>query len=158
MKTNKDYTTPFKHYGLITVPAGTKVTHQTACGLDEKIHFVNEYNWIDKNYPDFANILKMDVSSYGIDVPKEFIDYEIILPEVQSDGTPTNVYITEQEAIDKLGATLKRLSDFSNPIYNVMGKEYIIVDGVLHTMTPDWEEPDYPVRKTAPKFASYFAS
>lgn len=78
------------------------------------------------------------------------------MKETQSDGTPTSVYITEQEAIDRLGAVLTRHSDFSNPIYKVMGKEYIIVDGVLHTMTPDWEEPDYPVRKTTQKFSSFF--
>ena len=75
MKTNKAYTVNFKHYGEITVPAGTPVTHQTACGPDQKIHFVNSTKWIDENYKDIASILKHDVTYYGIDVPKEFIQY-----------------------------------------------------------------------------------
>lgn len=61
-------------YGLITVPAGTRLTHETAMGIDEKVHFVDAFGWIDTNYPDIANILKMDVSTYGIDVPVEYVD------------------------------------------------------------------------------------
>lgn len=79
-----------------------------------------------------------------------------ITEKTQSDGTPTRLYITQQEAIEKLGATFSRMSDFSNPIYKIMGKEYIMVDDVMHTMTPDWEEPNYPVRKTTLEFASFF--
>lgn len=73
MKTAKNYTTVFKHYGEITVPAGTRITHMTAMGMDEKIHFVNEFGWIDKNYPEFSSILKMDAQNYGIDVPIEYV-------------------------------------------------------------------------------------
>lgn len=75
MKTNKDYTLNFKHYGEITVPAGTPVTHKTACGIDEKVHFVASTKWIYENYKDIDSILKHDVVYYGIDVPKEFIQY-----------------------------------------------------------------------------------
>lgn len=75
MKTNKAYTVSFKHFGDIIVPAGTPVTHKTACGIDEKYHFVDSTKWIDENYPDIAGILKHDVIYYGIDVPKEFIEY-----------------------------------------------------------------------------------
>lgn len=74
MKTNKDFTLNFKFFGEITVPAGTKVTHQTACGIDENYHFVDEFGWIDENYSAVASILKMDAKSYGINVPKDFID------------------------------------------------------------------------------------
>jgi hypothetical protein len=76
MKTNKDYTTEFKHYGQITVPAGTTVTHQTACGIDEKIHFVNSFGWAKTNYPEISGILIHDLTYYGIDVPVEYVDYE----------------------------------------------------------------------------------
>ena len=75
MYTNKDYTVSFMNYGEITVPKGTKLTHQTACGIDKNYHFVSEYGWIDKNYPEFANILKWDVSHYGINIPKEFVKF-----------------------------------------------------------------------------------
>lgn len=69
----RDYTVDFMHYGKITVPKGTKVTHKTAMGLDESYHFVDEFEWIDKYYSAYSNILKHDVSYNGINVPKEFI-------------------------------------------------------------------------------------
>jgi len=50
MKTNKDYTTEFMHYGQITVPKGTMVTNMTACGIDKNYHFVNEYGWVKLYY------------------------------------------------------------------------------------------------------------
>ena len=74
MKTTKEYTTEFMHYGLITVPAGTEVTHQTACGIDENYHFVNSFGWVKTNYPNIANILMHDLTYHGIDVPKEYIE------------------------------------------------------------------------------------
>lgn len=77
MKTNADYTANFKHYGEITVPKGTKLTHMTACGIDKNYHFVNEFGWIENNYNNIAVILKMDAETYGINVPKEFVDYEL---------------------------------------------------------------------------------
>lgn len=76
MKTKKDYTVNFMHFGKVTVPQGTKLTHKTAMGIDRTYHFVDEFDWIDKNYPDYAPILKDEVSGRGINVPKEFVDYE----------------------------------------------------------------------------------
>ena len=76
MITNKDYTVEnFRGiYGSITVPKGTRVTHQTAMGIDKDYHFVNEFGWIDKNYPEIKQLLKHDVVYSGINVPKEFVD------------------------------------------------------------------------------------
>ena len=76
MKTKKNYKIDFMHFGEIIVPKGTKLTHQTAMGIDRTYHFVDEYDWIDKQYPAYANILKDEVSGRGINVPKEFVDYE----------------------------------------------------------------------------------
>ena len=70
----QDYTVKFMRYGEITVPKGTRTTHQTASGIDEFYNFVDEYGWIDENYPDIKNILKMDVSTYGINVPAKFLE------------------------------------------------------------------------------------
>lgn len=79
MKTNKDYTLNYTvaniSYGEITVPKGTSLTHQTASGIDKNHHFVNEYGWIEKNYADIASLLIHDVKHYGIDVPKEYVEY-----------------------------------------------------------------------------------
>lgn len=85
--TSQDYTTPYKHYGNITIPKGTKLTNQTATGKDENVHFVNEFAWIDANYSEIAPLLKHDVIHYGIDVPKEFvIDTTASHEETKADG------------------------------------------------------------------------
>jgi hypothetical protein len=73
MITNKDYTLNFRQLGLITVPKGTRVSHWTATGYDEKIHFVCEYQWIDTNYPEINKLLRHDIGFYGLDVPKEYV-------------------------------------------------------------------------------------
>lgn len=75
MKTKQDVTLNFMSYGQITVPKGTALTHETANGIDKNYHFVNSYGWIKSNYPDIASILKHDVYYYGIDIPKEFVDF-----------------------------------------------------------------------------------
>lgn len=76
MKTNQDFTTKFRDYADITVPKGTKLTHRTAMGIDKNYHFVDDFKWIAAAYPEIDNILKYDMMYYGIDVPKEFVDYE----------------------------------------------------------------------------------
>lgn len=78
MRTNKPYIAHFEagrtNYGMIVVPAGVAVTHQTACGIDKNYHFVNEFGWIDRDYPNIAKILKSDMDIYGLDVPSSYVD------------------------------------------------------------------------------------
>lgn len=76
MKTKQDVVVDFRQYGNITVPKGTRLSHITASGKDERYHFVSEFEWIDKNYPDIAFGLHFDASTYGINIPAEFVDYE----------------------------------------------------------------------------------
>lgn len=75
MRTKKDYTTNFKHYGQITVPKGTPVTNMTACGIDKNYHFVNSFSWVKSNYPEIDSILIHDLKYYGLNVPKEYIEF-----------------------------------------------------------------------------------
>jgi len=79
MKTNKDYTLHYKvansDYGMITVPKGTRVTNKTAVGVDDNYRFVDEFEWIKKNYPDISYPLTMDAIFYGINIPKEHVDF-----------------------------------------------------------------------------------
>ena len=63
-------------YRTQPVPEGTRVSHQTACGIDPNYHFVCEFDWIFKNYPMIAYMLKHDVKHYGINVPKEYVTKE----------------------------------------------------------------------------------
>ena len=79
MKTSQDYTLHFKvansDYGMITVPKGTRVTNQTANGVDENYHFVSDLSWVkhhESGLPQYGLI--HDLTYYGINVPKEFIE------------------------------------------------------------------------------------
>lgn len=74
MKTSKPYTFNYRGYGPITVPAGTKVTHQTALGPDPNYHFVDDLSWIERDYPTISGILRHDATYYGINVPKEYVE------------------------------------------------------------------------------------
>ena len=73
LRTNQDVTISFKHYGLITIPKGVRLTNQTACGIDEKYNFVDDLSWIKDKYPTISGILTHDAKYYGIDIPKEFV-------------------------------------------------------------------------------------
>lgn len=65
--TTQDVTLEFMHHGEITIPKGTRVTNQTALGVDENYNFVDDLSWID------SPILRHDATYYGINVPKEFV-------------------------------------------------------------------------------------
>lgn len=95
MKTIKPYTIEnYRNYGKITVPAGVAVTHQTASGIDPEYHFVNQFDWIKKDYPEISHpmMLPHDVVHYGINVPKEYINvyqeelFDEIFEEYASNG------------------------------------------------------------------------
>lgn len=76
MKTKEAVTLKFRDYGEITVPKGTRLTHQTACGVDKSYHFVADFGWIKEFYPTIDRVLQHDAVYYGINIPKEFVDYE----------------------------------------------------------------------------------
>ena len=80
MQTSKDYSLNFKvansDYGIITIPKGTPLTHQTAMGIDEKYHFVANTSWIKPHENGVIQYgLIHDINYYGIDVPKEYVEY-----------------------------------------------------------------------------------
>jgi len=73
MRTSKDYTIAnFRGYGELTVPAGTRITHNTACGYDEKYNFVADLSFMPGTTA--TNLAKHEAYYYGIDIPKEFIE------------------------------------------------------------------------------------
>lgn len=74
MKTSQDVTMNFRGMD-ITIPKGTKLTHRTACGIDNRYHFVDDLKWIDIKYPRINRVLKHEATFYGIDIPKEFVDF-----------------------------------------------------------------------------------
>lgn len=79
---------PFKvgrtDYGMLKIPAGTKVTHQTAAGYDENYHFIDEFEWLDRDpervaqakasrmsITSFNALIKSDMMTHGLNVPSD---------------------------------------------------------------------------------------
>ena len=82
MKTSKEYKVHFKaantDYGILTIPKGTLLTHQTANGFDEKYHFVNEFSWVELTEDGTKQFgLLHDLEYRGINVPKEYVSYDM---------------------------------------------------------------------------------
>ena len=82
MKTSKEYKVHFKaantDYGILTIPKGTLLTHQTACGPDENYHFVDDFSWVERNEDGSKQYgLLHDLEYRGIDVPKEYVSYDM---------------------------------------------------------------------------------
>ena len=74
---NKAFTGQFVFYegqklerfdALVTIPAGTEVSHNTAYGMDENYHFVCDFSCIEYHF-------HHDLTYHGANVPKEFIEY-----------------------------------------------------------------------------------
>lgn len=76
MRTKQDVKITFRHYGEIVVPKGTTLTHMTAVGENVNYHFVQDLSWIKKNYHDQWRPLYHDAYYYGINIPKEFVEYD----------------------------------------------------------------------------------
>lgn len=74
MITKEDYTVEFMHYGSIIVPKGTRTTHETATGIDKKYNFVDQFDWVKRDYPSFASILIHDLQIRGLNIPKEYLE------------------------------------------------------------------------------------
>lgn len=134
MKTSKSYTTEFRNYGTVTVPAGTKVSHQTAMGLDTRYNFVDEFGWVKKSYPDYYELLIMDLKQYGLNVPadhviKDFADF--LEPIVINVPDPVRLSFCGYEiracktVITKDGANIEGIEDGEEPeFWAVYGLEH----------------------------------
>jgi len=81
MKTKRDYKVHFvvdgvTDHGILTIPKGTYLTHQTANGINENYHFVADFSWVKKHKDgSLDRLLLHDLSYRGIDVPKEYVEY-----------------------------------------------------------------------------------
>lgn len=58
-----------KYNVLIDIPAGLKVTSQTACGYDENYNFLNDFSFL----PEDLQYLKHDLVYRGYNVPTEHL-------------------------------------------------------------------------------------
>lgn len=69
----------FMNYGVITIPKGTRVTNQTACGIDENYTFIDDLSWIPphdfehKGVPVKQYGLIHDATYYGIQIDNSLV-------------------------------------------------------------------------------------
>ena len=74
-KTKQDFIIEnYMHYGKIVIPKGTRITHNTARGIDLSYNFVKDLTWIKRDYPTISNILKHDFTYYNYNLPSELIE------------------------------------------------------------------------------------
>ena len=57
---------------VITIPKGTRVTNQTALGIDPNYNFIDDLSWIPKEQA----ALRHDAYYHGINIPQEFVTGE----------------------------------------------------------------------------------
>ncbi|MBB4035397.1 hypothetical protein GGR21_001290 [Dysgonomonas hofstadii] len=124
-----DFTIDFREYGKIKVPIGTMTSHKTPTVDNPEYNFVCEFDWIDKQYPEIGNTLKRDASVFGINIP-----VEMLMPALRV-----------KFLYDESG----NCRDIFRDIYT--SRKYCRMESRgryvgWFSVTPDWEEPDCPIR------------
>jgi hypothetical protein len=73
-KTIKDYTVKNLYgYGTVTIPKGSTVSNQTACGPDDSYRFWQDFHIIATKISGFrSSILHHDLRHYGLNIPAEY--------------------------------------------------------------------------------------
>lgn len=71
-RTTKDFKTKFKGWD-ITVPAGSVVSNNTACGPDDNYRFWQDFHKVAKELTGYPrSILAHDLTYYGLNVPAKY--------------------------------------------------------------------------------------
>jgi len=73
-QTKKEIKMIFRDHYSITIPKGTKVTNQTALGVDPNYNFIDDLSWIP-----LVNGVKQyglihDATYYGINIHKDLVE------------------------------------------------------------------------------------
>lgn len=125
----EDYTVEIEGYANVTIPKGTLTDLKMAAGKNTGDSFICESDWIDKYYPQAASALKQHVDGCGIVVPKDMLIPALRLRFIYDDmGSCRDIFIDM----------------YSSKKYCRM--EYSKTRSCWYTITPDWEEPDCPLR------------
>ncbi|WP_185154003.1 hypothetical protein [Dysgonomonas sp. ZJ709] len=131
--TKQEISLEFRNYGIITIPAGIKTSHQTATGIDKNINFISEFDWVDMKYPKIAKLLKSDLDIYGLNFPSDYLILAIRLQFIHDDsGSCRDIY----QAPNGKGAKYCRLWEKRN---NLCYSSWF-------SLTKDWEEPCFPLK------------
>lgn len=125
----ENYTVNFGGYGEITVPQGTETGYKMVLGDQTGHQFIWELDWIDKYYPQIASNLKSDVDKYGIRIPED-----MLMPALRVRFAYDDMGSCRDIFINRYGSKKYCRMEYS--------KGY----SCWYTVTPDWEEPDCPLR------------
>jgi len=68
-KTKEEIVMNWRGYDIV-IPKGTPTTNKTACGIDPKYNFINDFSWMPKGFSG----LKHDAIHYGIDIPADQLE------------------------------------------------------------------------------------
>ena len=72
-KTNQSITIEFNGEVLV-IPEGTAITHNTACGIDKKYNFINDFSWYKPELKGFARQMALhDMIHRGINIDPKFV-------------------------------------------------------------------------------------
>ena len=126
----EDYTVEFRNYGTIEIPKGTMVDCQS--GEDPDINYfpVCEFDWLEKGYPEQSRTMMADAIEYGILIPRDKLTKALRLRFVYDDsGNCRDIY----KAVNREIRCCRMESRREDKV------EWF-------TVTPDWEEPDCPLR------------
>jgi hypothetical protein len=73
-KTIKEYKVNFKGYDLV-VPVGSKVSNNTACGVDDNYRFWIDFQKTAQEITGFKDsFLVHDLTHYGLNIPAEYCE------------------------------------------------------------------------------------
>lgn len=119
----------FRDFGIIEIPKGTAVDHKRNEGLDS-YYSVCEFGWIDERYPQQSERMKNEAQEHGIPIQEEKLIKALRVRFLYGD------------------------SGFCRDIYKAINGKYKYCRMGMHrydaidwlTVTPDWEEPDCPLR------------
>jgi len=125
----EDFKVDFRHYGEITMPKGTMTSHKTAMGEDPAYNFVCEFDWIDKHYPEIANTLKAEAQAYGINIPEDMLMPALRVKFLSGDPGYCRDMFYSTHTKQKY-CRMETGNGFAG----------------WYSLTPDWEEPDCPLR------------
>jgi len=100
--TTQDYTTEIKGLGKVIIPKGTRTTHQTADGKDEKYNFVDDFSWYKPELKGYARKMELhDMEHRGVNIPKEYVAEIITHKEWVKSEIPFSKFCTEPSEIDE---------------------------------------------------------
>jgi len=88
----EDVTIRFKvtthDYGELTVPKGTKITNQTAMGVDENYNFVDDFSWVGRDSDGNKQALLLhDLEHVGLNIPSKHV---VLASELEEDVKPVS--------------------------------------------------------------------